>query len=184
MKIRATFFFILLFLASQSLSAQLFHGVNTAEISASGSSQSTQLSSPQWVCEFDGGNSMLSMKAKMAAFGFTADAAGKNILNEVFYVDANPLIQVEVDFSQLMLQANSTREESNLSLPVEVRFNERQIRAQATATNFRLNPQAMQMQLQIPLNLQEFGLGTPSKHAGSFSDSFVLKVDQMKLKAR
>jgi len=184
MKIRTTFFTILLFLSFHSLSAQQFHGVNTAGISASGNQSSTQLNTPQWICEFDAGNSILSMKAKMAAFGFSADANGKAILNEVFFVEANPLIRVDVDFSQLMLQAGSSREESNLSLPVEIRFNNREIRTQANISNFRMNAQGIQMGVDIPLNLQEFGLGTPSKHAATFSNSFNLRVDQLKMKAR
>ncbi|MDW3650392.1 MAG: hypothetical protein R8P61_25175 [Bacteroidia bacterium] len=184
MKIRTTFFTILLLLSFYSLSAQQFHGVNTASISANGTQGSTQLNTPQWICEYDAGNSILSMKAKMAAFGFSADANGKSILNEVFFVEANPLIRVDVDFSQLMLQAGSSREESNLSLPVEIRFNNREIRTQANISNFRMNPQGIQMGIDIPLNLQEFGLDTTSKHAANFSNSFNLRVDQMNMKAR
>lgn len=184
MKIRTTFFTILLFFSFYSLSAQQFHGVNTAVIAASGNQGSTQLNTPQWICEFDAGSSVLSMKAKMAAFGFSADANGKAILNEVFFVEANPLIRVDIDFSQLMLQPGSSREESNLSLAVEIRFNNREIRTQANISNFRMNPQGIQMGVNIPLNLQEFGLGTPSKHAANFSNSFNLRVDQMNMKAR
>jgi len=184
MKIRVSFFLLILACAIQPLSAQQYHGVNTAEISASGTQKTTSLSSPQWICEFNLSKQVLEMKAKMAAFGFNASSDGNSVLQEVFFVDANHLIQVNVDFSQLMLQNGVTREEGNVNLPVEIRFNERQIRTQANISQFRQNPKNIGMKLEIPLNLQEFGLSADSKHLATFSDSFVLKVEQMQLKAR
>lgn len=184
MKIRASFFFILLAFAFLPLRAQLYHGLNTAEIESTGTQKTTNLSSPQWVCEFDMGNQILEMKAKLAAFGFTADANGKDILNNVFFVDANPLIRVDVNFSQLALQNGTTREELSVSLPVEIRFNEQQVRTQANITQFRQNPKSIQMNLDIPLNLQDMGLSATGTHTASFSNSFVLKVSNLEIKAR
>lgn len=184
MKIRASFFLLILGFAYLPLSAQLYHGVNTAAITSSGTQKSTNLNSQQWICEFNLNQPVLEMKAKMASFGFTANAEGNAVLKEVFYIDANALIQINVDFSQLGLQSGSSREEGNVNLPVEIRFNERQIRTQAKISQFRQNAQGIQMNLDIPLNLQEFGLAVNAKQAASFSDNFVLQVNQLNMKAR
>ena len=176
--------FTLSFFTISSVYAQRYHGVNTAQIESTGSTQTTVLTSRQWVCAYNHQGNMLEMYAKMAGFGQNVSPVEKAILRDDFIYEANQVIRVEVDLSPLSIAGLTSFETPDVSLPGKIFFNERKVNLQIQAKNLRFNGETLEMEISMETSLKDFGLSTLKEHHTQFSDQIKLTIEPAVLKKR
>lgn len=162
------------------LFGQSFSGTATIRLASVGNSSSTELSSEQLVVQYAPTSQQLSLLLKTAALGLGASPEAQTILQEVWQVPANPLLQLQADLSA----AQPLSSDPSVSVvPVTVTYN-----GQKAPIDARLrleeNGSTVSLSLETELSLAALGLPLPTRFADRYADEVILTLPQTSLSRR
>ncbi len=145
---------LIIFFACLSAHAQFYAGVNPVAFSSENKGQGMELVSNQLVTDFDATHRTLKMRMKTQGLWFTSDDVQREVLTNVFEVDAFPLWAMSIDLSQ----AKANPEVDGMLVPVTVEYHGHQITVAQAVLKLRENTDATHYDLSFTFTLHELGM--------------------------